>query len=134
MADDVYQPRPPRSLWPIFLGALVMLALFLGAAKLLLSLAGPAPDEDAARSLERRKAHADLLAEDAKKLGEFAWADRASQKVQIPIELAMRLAADRLAGQPPRPFTQTAQPSAPAPPPEPAASAPDNAAQPPAVP
>ena len=112
MATDESQPRPPRSLWPIFLGSLIMLGLFLGGAKLLLMLGGPAPDPDAARSLERREAYANLQKENTEKLGQFAWADQASQRVQIPIELAMRIAAERLAATQPHPFMSAPPPPA----------------------
>ena len=52
--------------------------------KLLTGLA-PLPDEDAARAAERAKAHADLQAENAKKLETYAWVDKAKGTVQIPI-------------------------------------------------
>lgn len=115
MDDTEFQPKPPRSLWPIFVGGMLMLALFFLGTKLLLEWAGPAPDEDAQRSAERRKAWAELQAEDAKKLGEFAWADRPAGKVQIPIEVAMQIAAERLAAQRPRPFVVAPAPAAPPP-------------------
>ena len=59
--------------------------------RLLTGLA-PAPDEDAARAAERAKAHQELEAENAKKLQNYAWVDKAKGTVQIPIERAMELA------------------------------------------
>ena len=52
----------------------------------------PAPDEDAARAAERAKAHQELEAENAQKLQNYAWVDKAKGTVQIPIERAMELA------------------------------------------
>lgn len=115
MAEDIFTPKPPRSLWPIFIGGLLMIGLFLAGSKLMLNLSGPAPDEDAARSLERRNAYADLQKENAEKLGGFAWADRAAQKVQIPIELAMRITAERFAADSPRSYSSPQPASAPLP-------------------
>ncbi|GAB4178202.1 MAG: hypothetical protein Fur0032_18590 [Terrimicrobiaceae bacterium] len=109
--EDFSCPKPPRALWPVFLGSLLGLALFLFGAKALLSIPGPVPPEDAARAAERAKAWADLQTENNAKLNTLAWADKAKGTVQLPIGLAMNLTVERLAGQTPRPVpTATPEP------------------------
>lgn len=102
-SEDSSYPKAPKALWPVFLWSLIALVLFLAATKALLSIPGPVPAEDAARSAERSKAWTDLQAEDAAKLNTLAWADKAKGTVQLPIDLAMNLTVERLAGQSPRP-------------------------------
>jgi hypothetical protein len=126
--QDTYEPKPPQAPWPVFVIGFLMLLLFLAGTQFLLQSPGPAPEEDAGRSAERAKAYADLQAEDARKLGEFAWADRAKGTVQVPISQAMQLAAARLANSPPRPFSAEDPPSM-----EAAPSAPDTSATTPAA-
>ena len=82
-------------MWRVLAGGLLLLLLFVLAVRLLTGLA-PVPDEDAARAAERAKAYADLQAENAKKLENYAWVDKAKGTVQIPIERAMELAIAEL--------------------------------------
>jgi hypothetical protein len=80
-----------RPLWLVLAGGFLLLLLFVIAVRLLTGLA-PAPQEDAARAAERTKAHQELEAENAKKLQNYAWVDKAKGTLQIPIERAMELA------------------------------------------
>ena len=80
-----------RPLWLVLAGGFLLLLLFVIAVRLLLGFA-PAPDEDAARAAERVKAHQELEAENAQKLQNYAWVDKAKGTVQVPIERAMELA------------------------------------------
>jgi len=105
--ETAAQPQP---LWRVLAGGMILLLLFVLAVKLLTGLA-PAPDEDAARAAERAKAHADLQAENAKKLETYAWADKAKGAVQIPIERAMELAIAELNSKQPAPAGPIATPA-----------------------
>jgi hypothetical protein len=80
-----------RPLWLVLAGGFLLLLLFVIAVRLLTGLA-PAPQEGAARAAERTKAHQELEAENAKKLQNYAWVDKAKGTLQIPIERAMELA------------------------------------------
>ena len=127
-----------RPLWLALAGGFLLLLLFVIAVRLLTGLA-PAPDENAARAAERTKAHQELEAENAKKLQNYAWVDKAKGTVQIPIERAMELAmaelnskkptaAGPIATPAPSPAASPAASPAPAaPPPAPAAPAPASA-------
>ncbi len=116
-----------KRLWPVVLVGFVLIFLFALAVKFLLATNPGAPAEDAARAAERTKAHEDLLAENALKLNNFAWVDKAKGQVQIPITRAMELAAVRLNSRPPAP-------AGPIVPPPVAADVSAPAAQPPAPP
>lgn len=89
--------------WFFILG-IGLIVLFLLATNLFRggSTANTDP-EDAARDAERVKNLADLQAEDAKKLTEYAWADRAKGSVQVPINQAMTLVLAKLNATKPAP-------------------------------
>ena len=112
-----------RSPWPAVAGAVVLIASFGVAAKLLTSWSPPPPPEDAARAAERAKAYEDLRVENATRLETYAWADRAKGTVQIPIRRAMELTLAELAARPPAPAgpIATPTPASPAPAGSPAA-------------
>jgi hypothetical protein len=110
----------PKPVWLVLAGGLVLLLIFVIAVRLLTGLA-PAPDEDAARAAERAKAHAELQAENAQKLHQYAWVDKAKGSVQIPIERAMELAIAELNSKRPTAAGPIATP-APSPAASPAAS------------
>lgn len=116
----------PKRLWPVVLAGFVLIFLFAVAVKLLLTVNPAPPAEDAARAAERTKAHEELMAENALKLNNFAWVDKAKGQVQIPIAQAMELAAARLNARPPAPAGPIVPP--------PAAEAPAPAAEPSAPP
>jgi hypothetical protein len=109
-----------RPLWLVLAGGFLLLLLFVIAVRLLTALA-PAPQEDAARAAERTKAHQELEAENAKKLQNYAWVDKAKGTLQIPIERAMELAIVELNSKKPTAAGPVATP-APSPAASPAAS------------
>jgi hypothetical protein len=103
--------NPPKSLWPIFVLGLLMIALFLIGAKALLTLPGPPPAEDAERAAERTEAYAALEEDNENKLSTYALLD--DGRVQIPIAGAMRIAEARLNAGEPRPAGPVNPPPAP---------------------
>jgi hypothetical protein len=105
--ETAAQPKP---LWRVLAGGMILILLFVLAVKLLTGLA-PVPDEDAARAAERAKAYADLQAENAKKLENYAWVDKAKGAVQIPIERAMELVIPELNSKQPVPAGPIATPA-----------------------
>jgi len=109
-----------RPLSLVLAGGFLLLLLFVIAVRLLTALA-PAPQEDAARAAERTKAHQELEAENAKKLQNYAWVDKAKGTLQIPIERAMELAIVELNSKKPTAAGPIATP-APSPAASPAAS------------
>ena len=109
-----------RPLSLVLAGGFLLLLLFVIAVRLLTGLA-PAPQEDAARAAERTKAHQELEAENAKKLQNYAWVDKAKGTLQIPIERAMELAIVELNSKKPTAAGPIATP-APSPAASPAAS------------
>ncbi len=100
----------PKPLWLVLAGAFALLLIFVIAVRLLTGLA-PAPDEDAARAAERAKAHQELEAENARKLQEYAWVDKAKGTVQIPIERAIELTIAELNSKKPSPAGPIATPA-----------------------
>jgi hypothetical protein len=121
-----------RPLWLVLAGGFLLLLLFVIAVRLLTGLA-PAPQEDAARAAERTKAHQELDSENAKKLQNYAWVDKAKGTLQIPIERAMELAIVELNSKKPTAAGPIATP-APSPAASPAPAAPAPAAPPAAAP
>jgi len=97
--------------WILLPGAAVLLVLFWALSAWLSSAARPEGDPvENARSEERMKAMAALRTEDAKKLNSFAWVDRTTGAVQIPIDLAMELVLPELQSVKPRPAYPVASP------------------------
>lgn len=88
----------PKSLWPIVIGGIFLLLVFVIVAKLLTSMSPAVAPEDVARIEERTQAREALEAENAKKLGTYAWVDKEKNSVQIPIEVAMKLTVEELKG------------------------------------
>jgi hypothetical protein len=121
-----------RPLWLVLAGGFLLLLLFVIAVRLLTGLA-PAPQEDAARAAERTKAHQELDSENAKKLQNYAWVDKAKGTLQIPIERAMELAIVELNSKKPTAAGPIATP-APSPAASPAPAAPPTAPAPAAPP
>ena len=87
--DESPSPTPPKSIGPIFVGGLFMIALFALAVRLLMAWTPDLPDEDAARGEERTKAREELTAANQQRLETWAWADKAAGTVQMPISVAM---------------------------------------------
>ncbi|CAN5404723.1 hypothetical protein BH09VER1_BH09VER1_09480 [soil metagenome] len=104
-------PQPPsHRIWPTVVAAIVLL-LFFGLCARLLLLAVPVADEDGGRREERLKAYADLQAENARKLGSYAWIDREKGIVQIPLDRAIAITLPELKARPPAPAGPIATPS-----------------------
>lgn len=101
----------PKRLWPILLVGFVLIFLFAFAVKLLFLANPPAPDEDAARAAERSKALEELNAENAQKLGTYAWVDKTKGQVQIPLDRAIELTIVELNSRPPAPAGPIATPA-----------------------
>jgi hypothetical protein len=88
-SSNAHHRKPPAHWLFVFLG-LALFLLFCGGTLWLTGwTAGNAEPEEAARAALRIKTLADLRADNAKKLGEYAWVDRAKGSVQIPIQRAM---------------------------------------------
>lgn len=120
---SITEARKPPGLWLFFLLALVLLLLFWAGSTWLTSwAAGNAEPEEAARAELRIKNLAELRADNAKKLGSYAWVDRTKGSVQIPITEAMKLVAGRINDTQPHaayPVATPAPSATPAPPPAP---------------
>ena len=98
------QPQPPSSSSRLLIAvAIVMIGLFLGFAKWL-SVSGAFEGDpgEAERAAFRQKTLDALRTEDSAKLDSFAWVDRASGTVQIPIDLAMKIVLPELRASKPR--------------------------------
>lgn len=119
--SDPSNHQPPKSIWPIFVIGMLMIALFWIGSQALLNLPEPAEEEDAARSAERAQAYEELQAANQEKLSSFAVLDE--NRVQVPIDLAMRLAQERLNAGEPAP-SGPVNPPVPAIPPVPTETAP----------
>lgn len=126
----------PKPLWPIFVGGIVLILLFIVVAKLLTAASPAAAPEDAARIEERTKARQELDAENKQKLETYAWVDKAKGSVQIPIKQAIDLTMAELNQRPPTaagPVNPPAEAPAPAAPTEAAVPAPAEMAPTPAA-
>lgn len=106
--------RKAPSLWPFFALGLLMLLLFWGVNKWLIGSDPSNPEpEEAARAVLRAKNLADLRAENALKLEQYAWIDRAKGTVQVPVAVAMELVLPELNASAPRPAYPIVVPAAP---------------------
>ncbi|MEO6054924.1 MAG: hypothetical protein ABIP97_13025 [Chthoniobacterales bacterium] len=105
------QQAQPKSLWPIFPIALVMIALFFIASQYLLS-SNPTPDEEAERAALRTKNLEEVNKDNEAKLMHYAWADKAKGVVRIPINRAMELTIPALSQNHPHPAYPVATPIA----------------------
>jgi hypothetical protein len=81
-----------RPVWHVGLGFLVASFLFAGFV-LWLKFASPVPAIDADRAAERVKDLADLRASEAQALNHPGWIDQSRGIVRLPIDVAMRIAA-----------------------------------------
>jgi len=105
--------RKPPALWPFFLLGMVLLLLFWGVNFWLTKwTSGNAEPEEAARAVVRIKNLADLHADNARKLDDYAWVDRTNGSVQIPIKQAMQSVLPGLNASRPRPAYPIATPAA----------------------
>ncbi len=101
---------PAKSAWPMFIGALIMISVFLVIA-LLLRVAAPSGATDEIERAEIRRTNlADLNEADQVELTTFGWVDREKGTVRIPIEAAMRKEIAALNSKEPRPAYPIATP------------------------
>jgi hypothetical protein len=117
-----HETKKSSGFWFLAGGAILIFA-FAIAGKTLFAVNPPAEPDDAARAAERTKAYEELTAENARKLGTFAWVDKAKGQVQIPIELAIEMTVAELAGRTPAPAGPINPPPAEAAPAAPATDA-----------
>ncbi len=105
MSDHSASPARPVSLFTIVCLALLF-ATFFFIARHYYKPAATSPQNLAAENLTkelewratpeaRRKALADLRANEAKQVSGYAWIDQQAGKVQLPIERAMELTVQR---------------------------------------
>ncbi len=140
-SHSTQHPTGPRSVWPMFFGALVLIAIFWAAAWILRS--GPSGATDEAEKAEvRRKNLEELTAANQEELESYGWVDREKGIVRLPIEQAMDLEMAKLNEQEPRaaypvstpppavPTPEAGEAPAGEPAPDAAISAPDAAAAP----
>jgi len=111
--DDQTPKQQPKSLWPVFFWSLVALALFLVVNQLLLTVTGPVPEEDAARSAERTEAYVTLQKENEDLLSTYGWVKREKGSVRIPIDRAMEITSAKLAQITPHPAPSPQEPAEP---------------------
>ena len=103
MHTDSHNAPKKSGAWFFILG-IGLIALFLLATNLFRGgNAATTTPEDPARDEVRVKNLADLQAENAKKLNEYAWVDRAKGSVQIPVNQAMTLVLAKLNATKPAP-------------------------------
>jgi len=91
-----------RSVWPIFIVGLILMALFYLGSQYLLS-SNPTPDEEAARAELRAKNLEELQKDNEQKLNHYSWADKAKGTVRIPVDKAMELVIPTLRQTRPHP-------------------------------
>ncbi|MFA7232954.1 MAG: hypothetical protein WC076_02465 [Terrimicrobiaceae bacterium] len=116
MPHDVSHPPAKFRKAPFFALAMVLLLLFLGANIWLTGWrAGDADPEEVERAEFRAKTLAELQAGNDKKLGSYAWIDRAKGTVQIPIAEAMKLVLPEINATQPHAAYPVDTPAAPTP-------------------
>ena len=89
-----------KSIWPMFIGAFVIFAVFAAVVQFLLKSGDRELfDEEAIRSKERYEILKKINDENAGLTTGYAWADRAKGTVRIPLDRAMELAVAQLSAQ-----------------------------------
>lgn len=89
-----------KSIWPMFVGAFVLFALFaLGVQWMLGSGDAASYDEEAIRAKERYDILAKIQEENKTLTTGYGWADQAKGTVRIPLDRAMELTVAKLAAQ-----------------------------------
>ena len=101
MSNKPHSPAPrEKSIWPMFVGALVLFALFaLGVQWMLGSGDAASYDEEAIRAKERYDILAKIEEENKTLTTGYGWADQAKGTVRIPLDRAMELTVAKLAAQ-----------------------------------
>ena len=89
-----------KSIWPMFIGAFVLFALFALAVQWMVGSGDPASyDEEAIRAKERYDILAKINEENKALITGYGWADQAKGLVRLPLERAMELTTAKLAAQ-----------------------------------
>lgn len=98
-APNSTAPRE-KSIWPMFIGAFVLFALFALGVQWMLASGDPASyDEEAIRAKERYEILAKIEEENKALISGYGWADQAKGTVRIPLDRAMELTVAKLAAQ-----------------------------------
>lgn len=93
-------PAREKSIWPMFLGAFVLFALFAAAVQWMVSSGDRESfDEEAIRAKQRYEILAKVQEENKTLTASYAWADQAKGTVRIPVDRAMELTLARLGSQ-----------------------------------
>ncbi|MGA1123286.1 MAG: hypothetical protein ACO3YO_01695 [Chthoniobacterales bacterium] len=89
-----------KSIWPMFVGAFAIFAVFAVLVQWLLNTGNrQIADQDAARAKERVEILKIINDENAALTTGYGWADRAKGTVRIPLDRAMEMAVARLSAQ-----------------------------------
>jgi hypothetical protein len=89
-----------KSIWPMFIGAFVLFALFALGVQWMLRSGDPASfDEEAIRAKERYDILAKIQEENKALITGYGWADQAKGTVRVPLERAMEMAVAKLSAQ-----------------------------------
>ena len=102
MDHGTHSTAAPRekSIWPMFIGAFVLFALFALGVQWMLRSGDPASfDEEAIRAKERYDILAKIDEENKALITGYGWADQAKGLVRLPLERAMEMAVAKLASQ-----------------------------------
>ncbi len=113
-----------RSAWPIYVGALVMIGVFLVIALLLRGIAPSGATDEVEKAEVRRTNLATLNESDQAEMTAYGWVDREKGIVRVPIEDAMAKEIETLNRQKPRAAYAIATP-----PPAPAADPTEGSAE-----
>jgi len=93
-------PGKSKNIWPMFVGAFVIFALFALAVQWMIGSSDPASfDEEAIRAKERYDILAKVQEENKNLTTGYGWADQAKGTVRIPLDQAMELTVAKLAAQ-----------------------------------
>src|SRR5919197_3265392 len=123
--ESLRQVAHARAPWSVWLGIVLLFALF---GVIVLAIIGPAPrqtDYEEARAKKRVENLKTLREEADKALSNYGWIDKNKGVARIPIDHAMELTVAELAKQKPAPAGPIATPEA-----QPSTSAPASAASP----
>jgi len=107
MSSDVSTTTQPdnRSVWPIFIAGLLMIALGWGATELIRLWVATGSNVEAEAAVVRTKNLQELHASNEKELTGYSWVDKDKGTVRIPIQRAMELEIAALNTRKPQPGT-----------------------------
>ena len=89
-----------KSIWPMFIGAFVLFALFALGVQWMLGSGDPESfDEEATRAKQRYEILAKIDEENKNLTTGYAWVDQAKGTVRVPLDRAMELTVAKLAAQ-----------------------------------